>query len=536
MAPSFNFSPINADAVTKIINGLKCKSSFGIDGLSNILLKSIKEYISEPIALIINQSFRTSIFPDKLKIAKVLPLFKKGDATSLTNYRPISILSSVSKIFERAIHNQITEHLESHKLLHPSQYGFRKHYSTELAGVHLVDSIVKKLNDRYKSVGIFMDLSKAFDTLDHTILVSKLSYFGFSLDACNLIKNYLYNRWQYVDLEGHASKSKLLSTGVPQGSILGPLLFVMYMNDITNSTESLQPTLYADDTTLLFSPGRNVHPANLTRFLNYALSSVSNWFRANRLSLNVEKTKFMIFHKKNSTPLNIELKIDDLVIERVRTFKFLGLMLNENLDWDDHYCMVKSRVSKSIGILHRLKHILPFSILLTLYHALVMSHLNFHILVWGFYIDSFFTLQKKAIRAITRSNFLAHTAPLFKNLTLPNLHTVFEVAKLKFYFRYVNRTLPDYFLGWNFRQLNFNHTYYTRYGENVLTEIHGTDYIERTLKFGLVKFINSIDTNLSDKFQSHSCKFISKIFRLSLIAKYRTECSIRNCIPCLNSI
>lgn len=528
----FVFKPIDPDGIVKIIDSLKSKSTSGHDGISNKVIKSVKHLISKPLSMLINESFSSSTFPDLLKLARVLPLFKKGDVTQVTNYRPISILSSFSKIFERAIHNQLTDYLMENKLLHPYQYGFRKNHSTELAGLHLVDTIVSRLDNRFKSIGIFMDLSKAFDTLDHKILIEKLSYFGLSPSACNLIENYLTNRKQYVDLNGHLSSTKSLETGVPQGSILGPLLFTLYINDIAKATSYLKPTLYADDTTLIFSPDRNVHPTNTARLINAELSAVAEWFKANKLSLNIEKTHYMIFHKCNTSPNDFDFKIQNLSISRVKTFKFLGLMINEKMQWDDHYRMVKDKVMKSVGILHRLKHLLPFSTLLTIYHSLVMSHLNFHILSWGFDLEPFHLLQKKAIRAITRSHFLSHTEPIFKQLNLPNLPTIFETAKLKFYHKYMNGILPEYFMDWKFPRTNIGHPMTTRFGENLSVNIHHTDYVEETLRFGLVKLINSLATEISTKVYSHSAKFIAKKLRTDLIARYNPGCSILHCYNC----
>lgn len=533
--PPFSFAPIDQNAVVKIIEGLKSKPTCSHDGISNKILKFVKDVISIPLSILINQSFLTSIFPDILKLARVIPLFKQGDTSSITNYRPISILSSISKVFERAIHDQLSAHLAQHNLLLPSQYGFRKTYSTELAGLHLVDSIASRLDDRYKTVGIFMDLSKAFDTLDHEIILRKLPYFGLNPAACSLIENYLSNRWQYVDLNGSCSSRKRLLTGVPQGSILGPLLFIMYINDIASATKSLNPVLFADDTTLLFSPGRNFHPVNLQNLLNEELSFVAEWFRANRLSLNLKKTKFMIFRKPNSIDLDINLSINGIQIERVKTFKFLGLMLNEKLTWSDHFVMIKTKVNKSIGILHRLKYILPFSILLTLYHSLVMSHLHFHLLIWGHDIDDWFILQKKALRAITKSHFSAHAAPIFKGLNLATLPIIFSVAKLKFYYKYCHNVLPAYFGAWKFQKLNHTHRYPTTQGSNIAIPIHHSDYIEMTLKFSLINFINTIPAEIAEKFDSHSIQSIVKIFRNTLISEIVTVCSSRNCFPCLHT-
>ena len=234
----------------KIIQGLKPKSSAGYDHLSSKVLKDIADIISTPLSIIIYQSLCSGIFPRKLKIAKVILLFEKGDIQSFGNYRPISLLSSVSKVFEKAAYGQLYEYFSSHALFYDSQYGFRKHHSTELAALELVDRIHKEIDENKIPFSVFLDLSKAFDTLDHDILLHKLQYYGITGIALDWFRSYLTERYQYADYNGASSSMKLLTTGVPQGSILGPLLFIIYMNDIHTVSNNLNFILYAYDTTL----------------------------------------------------------------------------------------------------------------------------------------------------------------------------------------------------------------------------------------------------------------------------------------------
>ena len=243
---NFEFSNGNEGEIIKNIDHLPSKSSTGKDQISTNLLKQIKQCITPSLTLIINQMLNTGIFPDSLKLAKVIPLFKKGDDKILSNY----LLSSISKVFEKVIYNKIYCHFDTHNLFYISQYGFRKGFSTELASLELIDRIMIDMDKGKLPYCVFLDLSKAFDTIDHDILLAKLKQYGINGMASQVFKSYLSNRKQYVNFSGTTSGNLSVETGVSQGSILGPLLFNMYINDLSSSTDFLKIISYADDSTL----------------------------------------------------------------------------------------------------------------------------------------------------------------------------------------------------------------------------------------------------------------------------------------------
>ena len=237
--------------MSKLIDNINSKNSSGVDELSTILIKLVKSDLLKPLTTIINQSLHTGIFPDKFKIAKVIPLFKKGDPTLIENYRPISLLPAISKIFERVIFNQMNDYFTLNNLFYDKQYGFRKYHSTELAALNIVNTIVNHMDNGNTPFAVYLDLSKAFDTLNHSILLDKLKFYGFRGMSINLIKHYSSNRKQCVEIDRFRSSYINISTGVPQGSILGPLLFIIYMNDLPNASRLFKCIIYADDTALI---------------------------------------------------------------------------------------------------------------------------------------------------------------------------------------------------------------------------------------------------------------------------------------------
>ena len=442
----FNFNTITESETLSIINKLKSKNSSGKDEISNKLLKSIKDEIAKPLTIIINQSLKTGVFPDALKIAKVKPLYKKGDNFCLNNYRPISLLPIISKIFERVMFTQLYSYLNANNLLSEQQYGFRSQRSTELACVKLVDYITTEMDNIKKiktPTAIYLDLSKAFDTLNFNILLNKLQYYGINGISLSLIKNYLTNRFQYVQFENSESDLLEIKTGIPQGSILGPLFFSIMINDLVNSSNKFKFLMYADDTTIYFNL-EDFPIENREVLINNELEKVNKWLKLNKLAVNVDKTKSMLFHKRRPvTP--IQFSMNNRIIDVVQHFNYLGIMLDADMSWKTHVAMVRNKLSRINGILHRLKYIYPQNILITLYKSLFVPHINYGSLLWGHAGGALDKIQKKAVRTITYSNYIAHSEPLLKELNLLKVKDLFELKILKFLFKLYHNNLPPYF-------------------------------------------------------------------------------------------
>ena len=364
--------------------------------------------------------------PREFKIAKIVPVYKDGDCHDFNNYRPISLLSSFSKLLEKIVAKQLVRFLHVNDIIYKHQYGFRAKHNTSHPVLHFSDQIYNSLNQKpsAKTLAIFIDLKKAFDTVDHNILIEKLEHYGVRNSSNNWFHNYLLDREQFVSINGTASETAKIVCGVPQGSVLGPILFLLYINDLPNSTDFLT-LLFADDTTFQLS---GVNLDGLFEIANSELEKASVWFTSNKLTLNVKKTKFMLFSEKKAPVVTNILKVGDKLVEQVgsnckeKYFRFVGHVLDENLSWEGHIEHVSKKLASANFALNSTKHFLPLKIRKTIYYSLFDSHLNFGNLLWGCApkksISKIENLQKRCIRNVALKSFRAHTEPIFKQLNI----------------------------------------------------------------------------------------------------------------------
>ena len=527
-----NFKSISEDYVVEIINKLKNKSSYGHDNISNKLIKRAKHVLYRPISFLVNQMLTTGDFPSELKISKVKPLFKSGDNTLFCNYRPISLLPSISKIFEYVVFYQLMEYFIEHSLFSMQQYGFRPGHSTELAALRLVDQLNKQMDKMNTPINIYIDLSKAFDTLDHGILLAKLNYYGVHGTEYKLFQNYLDGRYQYVDYNGSKSEICSISTGVPQGSILGPLLFIIYINDLPQVSQIFDMLMYADDTTLICNLDEVLDETSL----NLELNKINEWMSSNKLSLNTKKTKFMIFHTAQRHVAYPSLYLNNVDIERVTQFNFLGLILNSQLTWKNHTEHISTKISKIIGVIYRLKDIYPQSVLLMIYNTLILSHMNYCLLSWGSKMVNdhpLHLLQKKAVRLVTNSDYVSHSEVICRNHGLLRLPDMFRFALWKFYFKLMNNTLPLYFNIVKPVLPDICNYYEVRTPSFHLPDIKHK-FAEQQVQYQLVKLLNSSHCSLliTSKIHTHSFQFFKYFVKNSIIDTYMDRCEHRNCYSC----
>ena len=511
--------PIISEEIIKIVSKFNQNKSPGHDGVGNFIVKKVIYEISGPLTDIFNLSLSTGIVPHQLKVAKVIPIYKKDDADVFSNYRPVSVLPCLSKILERLVFNRCIDYIDKNNVLNEKQFGFRSNHSTYMAVIELVDKIVNAVEKNETTVGIFLDLSKAFDTINHDILLYKLEHYGFRGVALEWFKNYLANRKQFVRYQMHDSDHKTIQCGVPQGSILGPLLFILYINDIVNATSLMEIILFADDTTLLFS-----HPdiASQIDTVNNELQEICNWFQANKLSVNASKTNYMVLGTKyNTTKLidvnhmhttdssydgsgrlekkKINIKLDGVSLNRVSSTKFLGVIIDENLTWKNHIDAISKTISRNTGMLTKLKHFLPENILHSLYCTLILPYINYGVLIWGntyaTYLDKVLKLQKWAIRTVSNSHYRSHTGPLFNKFNVLNVHDTFKLNLGTFMYKHYSNLLPSVFTAY-FIKHNQTHDYRTRNAQDYSINKTKKVFSDRAVRNCGPTFWNSLSNDI----------------------------------------
>ena len=417
--------------IKNIINSLKNKatSDLGIKPL-----KFVSSEISPVLSYLISSSLQQGIFPTKLKCAKVIPLHKGGNSTNISNYRPISLLSCFSKIYEKVMHARLTKFLNENDIIFKSQYGFRSGHCCEHALLEAQRKISHALEQKQIAVLLFLDFSKAFDMVDHEILLRKLEHYGIRGVILSWFRSYLTNREQYVYVDNCKSDMLKLNYSVPQGSILGPTLFILYINDLPNIDKFTQYIFFADDANIIIT-GYTFE--EVSDKVNLLLQKVQTWILGNGLKLNLSKTKYMIF--TNKTKQSIDVNFCGVKIEESESERFLGVVINSKLNWTNHINLLASKISRNAGILYKLKDLVSEKTLKTLFHSFIQSHLNYCSTVWGLgsknSLIKLFVAQKKAIRSVHHKlNYQSsadnevhtpcHTKEIFSKLqilSLPNL-------------------------------------------------------------------------------------------------------------------
>ena len=461
----FDFGNVYSVEIKNIVKEMKSKTSSDMFGVSNNFVKQTVDVLLDPLTHIFNLSLTTGKIPTSLKKAKVIPIYKlsQRDAESksnMSNYRPISLLPIFSKILEKLVAIRLTIFLKNNDILYKHQYGFQARKSTVHPIVHFLNKISEASNEKLISIGVFCDLQKAFDCCSHRILLQKMKKLGIKDNELLWFENYLKNRQQFVHVNQGKSSFKYISKGVPQGSILGPLLFLIYINDLACCT-TLFTLLFADDTSFLIS-GKNL-PEVIDQ-LNSELHKICYWFRTNELSLHPQKTKFMIFTKNNAIinheEININLNYNnydenrqDLIhkLTSSSTIKFLGVTIDPKLDFKQHIESIHSKISKSLFAINAAKNILSKEVLLMLYKSLVHCHLLYCIQTYTSAsvstLKKLVVQQKKAIRIVTGSRFNSHTVPIFKHHEILPLFEEGKFSKILFMHDYIHGRLPCSFDG-----------------------------------------------------------------------------------------
>lgn len=432
--------------VISIIKSLKNKHSSGIDDISSSLVKGISVNIADILSHIFNASLELGIFPELLKTAIVLPLFKKGCKKDVNNYRPISLLNVFSKILEKAVKARLTKFLGKINFLGSQQFGFRSNLSTEDALNKFLGSVHKSLNNDKTVAAVFVDITKAFDTVNHQILLLKLSEIGIRGTALNWFKSYLKNRYQYVKLQDKLSEAGEITAGVPQGSVLGPLLFLVYLNSIFDQNFLAEIVAFADDMALVYV-GNSVQ--DIEQDISQDLKNLRLWFDAHKMVLST-KTKMMFFHRTQQIDPNNHIIYHSancnsntcdsscFLIENVKNFRYLGLNLDTKLNWKHHITITKNNVFNSIRQLYILRSFCTSELLRIIYFALIHSRLQYGLTCWGgAYLTNIRPLllaQKYVLRVIYKKKKMTPSLPLFRRADILPLRSLFVYKTLKYFY------------------------------------------------------------------------------------------------------
>ncbi len=443
----------------KCIDNLSLRKANRTNDVPTSFIKKAKLELSYYISLIFNKCLKSGNYPKQLKIAQVIPIYKKGSKQKCVNYRPISILSSWNKIFEKMIFVRIYKFLTKFNILTPHQYGFIKGSSTDLA---IYDLIEKHLNAKMlknSSCTIYLDISKAFDTVPRNLLLKKLYHFGIRGPAYELLKSYLSNRYQYTFINGFMSELLPIDFGVPQGSILGPLLFLIYINDLSLVSNNAIIKLFADDTSIFVNAKTS---RELKLMASEVLCKVDEWMKMNKLTLNYSKTEFM-FCNSSRTRQNepFSLHIGNHAISQVKSVKYLGVHIDEMLTWKTHISNLEKKLSRACALICKLRYVVDQKCLIQYYYAHIYSHLKYAILAWGGVSETSLkklnVLHRRAVRLMTLhgplyefmsydteqpDNFIKNDE-LFKSCSLLKLSDIYKLELSKLMYKASNNLLPS---------------------------------------------------------------------------------------------
>lgn len=419
-------APCTINEMLKNINSLKNTSSTGVDQIGSACLKQTANHIVKPITHVANMMLETGIFPDKLKKATIIPCFKQGDRREINNYRPISLINTLAKVFEKVIYERIERFAANYKLLSNRQFGFEKNTGTNDAIAEVINEVNKAREKGLFTLLLFIDLQKCFDTIPHRLLIKKMEILGIRGLGGELLKSYITGRTQITKINEFSSEEGAITVGLPQGSLMAPLLFKLYINDLLTLKLYGKLTAFADDTNNLNSAKtREI----LYREANEDFAQIREWMQWNLLSLNVQKTTFMEIKKNSGNHIldNTQLQILDL--NKTNTTKYLGITIDDRLVWDEHITVLTSKIRKTFYKFLQLRQVAKNELLRMAYFALVQSHLQYGIIAWGGatqnIIEKLNVAQKRVLKIMLKKPRTFPTQELFqvaKVLTVNQLY------------------------------------------------------------------------------------------------------------------
>jgi exonuclease III len=490
--PKISCKPSTIKEIETIIKSIKTKDSYGYDHISTRVLKMCAPYISSPLNYICNMIIFSGKYPDRLKYSEIKPLYKKGDKSQLKNYRPISLLTAFSKVIENVMLRRLRDHLDKYNILSLNQFGFQRNVTIDDAVYDLLNEIQTAFNNQLKIKGIFCDIEKAFDCVNHDILINKLEAYGITGNSKKLFTQYLKDRYQRVIIKDSSTHKILISKwakilhGVPQGSVLGPLLFLIYINDLPLSIDKIAtPVLFADDTSILVA---DKNADILTSKLQSAFQTLNNWFRSNLLTINFSKTHSMQFITKNSRPIENRTYIMSHELTEVSHISFLGLEIDNLLSWNLHIDKVMKKLTSVCFMLRAAKPFISPASLLTVYYSLFHSALSYGIIFWGQSPSTqrLFVLQKRAIRIMMGVSNRTSCRHIFKKLEILPLNSQYIYSMLLFVSTHKQLFITN----------SDSHSIHTRQRDNLHVPMASLTAFQKGVYFSGVKIFNRLPAEL----------------------------------------
>lgn len=463
--PKFSIPPITITELFDEMMKLDINKSTGLDNIGPKILKLSAPYIVAPLTYIFNRSIDTGIFPNVLKNAKVTPVFKAGEKDMATNYRPISVIPTIAKLFEKHVSTHLYRYLSKYEVLHQSQSGFRQNHSCQTALINIVDKWLQEMNDGNINLSVLLDFKKAFDTVDHDILCRKLIIYGFSDVSVSFFKSYLKNRTQQVQIGNTCSNKMSIKYGVPQGSTLGPLLFILYINDLPLYMKNCCFDLYADDSTMHLS-GKCFQ--TLQSLVQEDLNNVEQWCGDNNMFINPNKTKYMVIGTKNKVaPYYNEsvLRIENEMIQISSCEKLLGIKIDPSLTWTSQIEVICSKISSRLYLLLKIKKFLNLDARKLFYNGYILPLIDYCCITWsGCHADDLeriLKLQKRAARVILDTDPLTPSKPLFDKLGWMTVEQRIKYHKSILAFKCIKNDAPSYLVD-KFNYISENNPYQLR--------------------------------------------------------------------------
>lgn len=485
--------PINLSEIIIEIGNLKSNSAPGSDGITSKDLKLISSIIAPHLVRIFNDNLSHGEFPEVLKLSTIKPIFKAGIRDDTNNYRPISLLSTIGKLFEKLINSRLTSFINKFVKMDPNQFGFQKNSGTESALIQTVNYINTKLDEGNYVLAVFIDLKKAFDLVNHEILLQSLEEIGVRGTAHCLFKNYLTNRKVKMKIGTTESSSLISKTGVPQGSVLGPTLYLIYILNMQRCGLLAKYTIYADDTSLIYSAKNK---EDLEQKTNEDLEKFANWTKGNRLQINVGKTVYLLFKQKNKQEISLDVRINGNSINRLTCTKYLGVIIDEKMSWSHHIDELNKKLNPLIGAFRRCSK-LPPETAKNVYEAFVTSRISSILTIWSNGNKNIkrraYSLMTRAIRCLYKLNWRIKKEELHSITRTKSLESLINISSCKLIYKIQHGLIKNNI---NITERNEINPYPIRTSHNITMITSRTQQLSNGVLNSAIKIYNSLPQNI----------------------------------------